>query len=149
MMKLILRADLQGVGNKGDVIDVADGYARNYLLPKGHAIVASKGAEEQAARMRKSRDVKDAAARAAAEQIASQLVPKVITVAARAGGEGKLFGSITTAEVADAVQQQTGIELDRRLLHIDDAIKTTGTHLVPAKLHTDVEFPITIEVVPA
>jgi large subunit ribosomal protein L9 len=146
-MKLILRADLAGVGNKGDVIEVADGYARNYLLPKGHAIVASKGAEEQAVRMRKSRDVKDAAARSAAEQIASQLVPKVITVAARAGGEGKLFGSITTAEVADAVQQQTGIELDKRLLHIDDTIKTTGTHLVPAKLHAEVEFPITIEVV--
>jgi len=146
-MRLILRNDLAGVGNKGDVIDVADGYARNYLIPKGHAMVATKGAEEQAVRMRKSRDLKDAAARAAAEDIATQLVPKVITVAARAGSEGKLFGSITTAEVADAVQQQTGIELDKRVLHIDDTIKSTGTHLVPAKLHSDVEFPITIEVV--
>lgn len=147
MMRLILRGDVDGVGKKGDVIDVADGYARNYLIPKGHALVATKGAEQQASRMRKARDVKDAAARSAAEQIASQLVPKVITVPARVGPGGKLFGSVTTNEVADAVHDQTGIEIDRHSLRIDDAIKTTGTHLVPAKLHADVEFPITIEVV--
>lgn len=146
-MRLIMRADVAGVGNKGDIIDVADGYARNFLIPKGHAMAASRGAEAQAARMRKSRDIKDAAARGAAEDIATQLVPQVITVAARAGSEGKLFGSVTTAEVADAVQQQTGIEIDKRSLHVDEAIKTTGTHVVPAKLHSDVEFPITIEVV--
>ncbi|HVX19060.1 MAG TPA: 50S ribosomal protein L9 [Acidimicrobiales bacterium] len=146
-MRLILRAAVDGVGKKGDVVDVTDGFGRNFLIPKGLAMTATKGAEEQAARMRRARDVKDASDRAAAEQIASQLVPKVITVAARAGSEGKLFGSITTSEVADAVQEQTGIELDRRLLHIDDAIKSVGTHLVPAKLHADVEFPITIEVV--
>lgn len=146
-MRLILRGDVDGVGKKGDVIDVADGYARNYLIPKGHALVATKGAERQAERMRTARDVKDAAARSAAEQIASQLVPKVITVPARVGTGGKLFGSVTTNEVVDAVREQTGIAIDRHLLRIDDAIKTTGTHLVPAKLHADVEFPITIEVV--
>ena len=93
-MHLILRADLDGVGKKGDVVDVADGYARNFLLPKGHAIKASKGAEEQAQAMRRSRDIKDAAARGAAEEVATRLVPTTIKLSAKSGPEGRLFGSI-------------------------------------------------------
>ncbi|QGG96870.1 50S ribosomal protein L9 [Actinomarinicola tropica] len=146
-MKLVLRSDVDGVGKKGDVVDVADGYGRNFLVPKGLAFVATAGAAQQAASMRRSRDVKDAAARAAAQEIASTLVPTVITISAKAGGEGKLFGSVTTADVAEAVQSQTGIEIDRRQIHLDEPIKTTGTHTVPAKLHSEVEFPITVEVV--
>ena len=75
------------------------------------------------------------------------LVPKVITITAKAGTEGRLFGSVTSADVVDAVASQTGIELDRRKLHLDEPIKTLGTHEVPARLHPDVEFPITVEVV--
>jgi large subunit ribosomal protein L9 len=97
--------------------------------------------------MRRSRDVRDASDRAAAQEVATSLVPKVITITARAGAEGKLFGSVTTMEIADAVAAQAGIELDRRQLHLDEPIKTIGTHLVPAKLHAEVEFPITVEVV--
>jgi large subunit ribosomal protein L9 len=146
-MKVVLRADVAQVGKKGDVIDVAPGYARNFLMPKGLAFTATDGVERQAEAMRRSRDVRDASDRSAAEEVAKQLVPKVITVTAKAGAEGKLFGSITTSDVAEAVAAQAGIELDRRKLHLDEPIKDIGTHLVPAKLHADVEFPVTVEVV--
>lgn len=146
-MKLVLRTDVDQVGKKGDIVDVADGYGRNYLVPKGLAFLATDGVEAQAGKMRKSRDVRDATARAAAEDVAKKLVPQTITITARSGAEGKLFGSVTTTEVAEAVTAQTGIEIDRRKLHLDEPIKTLGQHLVPAKLHAEVEFPITVEVV--
>jgi large subunit ribosomal protein L9 len=146
-VKIILRADVVDVGKKGDIVEVADGFGRNYLVPKGLAIKATAGAEEQAASMRRSRDLKDAKDRGAAEEIAKRLVPTVITVKAKSGAEGRLFGSVTVADVAAAVHEQTGIELDRRRLHLDEPIKSLGTHAVPAKLHADVEFPITVEVV--
>ena len=146
-MKLVLRSDVDQVGKKGDIVDVSDGYGRNYLLPKGLAFRANGGVEAQAAKMRQSRDQRDASDRAAAQEVASKLVPQVVTITARAGAEGKLFGSVSTAEIADAVTAQTGVEIDRRQLHLDEPIKTVGTHLVPAKLHAEVEFPITVEVV--
>jgi large subunit ribosomal protein L9 len=145
-MKAILRSDVDTVGKKGDIVEVAAGFGRNYLLPKGLAIKADAGALQQAAAMRRSRDLKDAKDRGAAEEIAKRLVPTVINVKAKAGAEGRLFGSVTTSDIVEAVQAQTGIELDRRRLQLDEPIKSTGTHTVPAKLHTDVEFPITVEV---
>jgi len=145
-MKLLLRTDVAGVGKRGDLVDVADGYGRNYLVPKGLAIKATDGVEAQAASMRRSRDLKDAADRGAAEEIAKTLVPAVIAIAAKAGAEGKLFGSVTTADIVEAVSAQTGIELDRKALHLDEPIKSIGTHTVPAKLHADVQFHITLEV---
>ena len=145
-MKLVLRSDVAQVGKKGDIVDVSDGYGRNFLLPKGLAFRASAGVESQAAKMRQSRDVRDATDRAAAQEVATGLVPKVITIAARAGAEGKLFGSVSAAEIVEAVEAQAGVSLDRRQLHLDEPIKTVGTHLVPAKLHAEVEFPITVEV---
>jgi large subunit ribosomal protein L9 len=145
-MKVILRSDLDGLGKRGDIVDVADGHARNFLFPKGHAIAASNGAVEQAGQMRQARDQRDSSARDAATTIASTLVPKVITVSAKAGPEGKLFGSITSADVVAAVQEQTDIELDRRQIDVD-VIKTVGQHTVTASLHSDVSFPITIDVV--
>ena len=147
-MLVILRSDLDGLGKRGDIVDVADGHARNFLLPKGHAIAASDGAIEQAGRMRKARDQRDSSAREAATQIASTLVPKVITVASKAGPEGKLFGSVTSSDIVAAVLEQTEIELDRRDVEVD-SIKTTGQHTVTASLHSDVSFPITIDVVAA
>jgi large subunit ribosomal protein L9 len=147
-MKVILRSDLDGLGKRGDIVDVADGHARNYLLPKGLAITASSGAVDQAAKMRRARDLRDAHAREAAQQIATTLVPKIITITAKAGSEGKLFGSVTTADVVEAVQAQTGIELERRQLTLEP-IKTVGTHSATASLHPAVSFPITLEVVPA
>ena len=144
-MKLVLRSDVAQVGKKGDIVDVSDGYGRNYLLPKGLAFPANGGVESQAAKMRQSRDVRDASDRAAAQEVATSLVPKVVTITARAGAEGKLFGSVTSHEIVDAVAAQTGVELDRRQVHLDEPIKSLGTHLVPAKLHAEVEFPVTVE----
>jgi large subunit ribosomal protein L9 len=146
-MRLILRDDVKGVGNKGDVVEVSNGYGRNFLLPRGLAFVATKGAESQAEAMRKSRDTKDAAARQAAQEVAKGLVSSPVKIEARVGGDGRLFGSISTADIAAAVAEQTGVELDRKQLSLDEPIKTLGTHLVPAKLHSDVEFPVTVEVV--
>jgi large subunit ribosomal protein L9 len=147
-VKLVLRADVAQVGKKGDIVDVADGYARNYLVPKGFAMKATPGSVQQAASMRRSRDLRDAKDRDAAADIASRLVPQTITVTAKAGAEGRLFGSVTSADVVAAVAEQTGIELDRRKLHLDEPLKSVGVHHVPVRLHTDVEFPVTVEVVP-
>jgi large subunit ribosomal protein L9 len=145
-MRIILRTDVEAVGNKGDVVDVADGYARNYLLPKGWAMKATPGAEAQAEAMRRSRNIKDAADRSAAEEIATRLVPTTITIEARVGTEGRLFGSVGTGEVIAAITAQTGIALDRKQVRLAEPIKEAGTHAVPVKLHADVEFPVTIEV---
>ena len=145
-MKVILREDRKGLGKRGDIVDVSDGHARNYLFPKGLAIAASDGAVTQAAAMRRARDVRDAQDREAAQAIASKLVAATITIPVKAGAEGKLFGSVTAADIAAAVEAQTSVALDRRQLNVDH-IKTTGTYQVAAKLHSDVEFPITVEVV--
>jgi large subunit ribosomal protein L9 len=148
-MRVILRTDVKGVGNKGDVIDVATGYGRNFLLPRGLAFVASAGAEAQAEGMRRSRDIKDAADRTAAEEVAKALVSSPVTITARVGADEKLFGSVTTADIAEAVAAQTGVDIDRKQLLLPEPIRTVGTHLVPLKLHANVEFPVTVEVVPA
>ena len=147
-MRVVLRSDVSRLGNKGDVLDVSDGYARNYLVPRGLALKASEGVVAQASAMRRSRDVRDAKERASAEEVARALVPQVVHIAARAGGGGRLFGSVTTSDVADAVREQTGIELDRRRLHLDEPIREVGTHRVTARLHAEVEFPVTVEVGP-
>jgi large subunit ribosomal protein L9 len=146
-MKVILRTDVSELGKRGDILDVADGYARNYLVPKGLAMKATDGAAAQAASMRRARDLRDAQDRAAAETLATTLVPKVITVTARAGSEGRLFGSVTTADISSAIEAQTKVQIDRRKLVLAEPIKTLGTHMVPVKLHADVEFPVTIDVV--
>lgn len=145
-MRLILRADVKGVGNKGDLVDVTNGYGRNYLLPRGLAFVSTSGAESQAEGMRRSRDVKDAAARAAAEDVAKSLVNSPVNIAARVGADDRLFGSITTADIAEAIVAQKGVEIDRKQIVLSEPIKTVGTHLVPVKLHASVEFPVTVEV---
>ncbi len=146
-MRVILRTDVKGVGNKGDVIDVTNGYGRNFLLPRGLAFVASAGAEAQAEGMRRSRDIKDAADRSAAEDVAKTLVSSPVTIEARVGADDKLFGSVTSADIAEAVAAQTGVEIDRKQLQLHEPIRTVGTHLVPLKLHANVEFPVTVEVV--
>jgi len=146
-MKVVLRSDVSGVGKKGDILDVADGFARNFLVPRGQALVASSGIEAQANAMRRARDVKDGREREAAEQVARTLVPAVIVLKAKTtGSQGRLFGSITTADVAEAINAQTGITLDKRDLHLSESIRSVGTHQVQVKLHSDVQFPVTVEV---
>jgi large subunit ribosomal protein L9 len=145
-VKVILRSDVDGIGKKGDIVDVAAGHARNFLIPRGLAMKSSKGAESQASAMRRSRDLRDAADREAAETIATRLVPQTFTISARAGSEGKLFGSVTAADIVEAVQSQAGVELDRRKVHLEDPIREIGAHRVTVKLHADVEFPVTLEI---
>lgn len=145
-MKVVLRADVENVGKRGDMVDVAKGFARNFLIPGGQAIEATDGIKVQADSMRRKRDVADAKDREAAEVVARTLVPAVIKISAKSGSEGKLFGSVTSADIVTAVQEQTGIELDRRKLQMHDAIKSIGTHEVPVQLHADVKFQITLEV---
>ena len=146
-MRVVLRTDMDKLGKRGDICDVADGYARNFLLPKGHAIPATDGVAAQANAMRRSRDLRDAKDREAAELVARTLVPMVIRIPARAGSEGKLFGSITAADVVDAVSEQAKVTLDRRRLRLDEPIKSLGVHEIPVKLHSEVEFQVSVEVV--
>jgi large subunit ribosomal protein L9 len=146
-VKVVLRTDIPGVGKRGDITDVSDGFARNYLVPQGRAIVANAGIEGQATAMRRSRDLKDARNREGAEAIARKLVPIVFRIEARSGSEGRLFGSVTAGDIVDSVSRQSGIELDRRRLVIEEAIKTLGSHEVGVRLHPEVEFRLSLEVV--
>jgi large subunit ribosomal protein L9 len=148
-VKVILRDDVSGLGKRGDIVEVSKGYVRNFLEPRGLAIPATAGAQQQAEAMRRSRDVKDARNRESAEQVATVLVPKTITITVRASAAGRLFGSVTEADIVEAVQAQAGIELDRKDLLLDEHIKELGAHTVTARLHADVQFPITLEVVAA
>ncbi len=149
MVTLILRSDVDNVGKKGDVVDVADGFARNFLVAKGLAMKATPGAIAQATGMRRARAVKDAKDRESAEQVARLLVTKVIRITGRAGPEGRLFGSVTSADLVAAVQAQAGVTLERKRVHLDEPIKAVGNHEVPIRLHPEVEFRLPVEVVPA
>lgn len=148
-MELILRSDVSGLGQRGDIVEVADGYGRNYLMPKGLAIKVTAGAREQAVSMAKSRAVQDAAERESAEGVATQLAGRTITIAMRAGDEGKLFGSVTAGDVVDAVAAQASIEIDRHDLVLETAIKEVGTHEVVVRPHPEVQIPLIVEVTPA
>lgn len=147
MIRVILRDTVRGLGKRGEIVEVSDGYARNYLLPQKLAMRSSAGAESQAATMRSSREVKDARERAAAEEIAKQLAPMVIKLGARASSEGRLFGSISEADVVEAVYVQTGLEIDRRAIALGEPIKSVGMHTVPAHLQSDVQIFLQVEVV--
>ncbi|MGH9183577.1 MAG: 50S ribosomal protein L9 [Acidimicrobiales bacterium] len=145
-MKVILRTDVTELGRRGDVLEVADGYARNYLLPQGLVMRANPGAIEQAASMRRAREAREVAERAQAEDLARRLAPTVIRIVARAGPGGRLFGSVTAADIAAAVMDQTGVAIDRRKVALDTPIRELGTHQVPVRLHADVELPATVEI---
>jgi large subunit ribosomal protein L9 len=146
-MRVILRADVANVGLKGDVLDVADGYGRNFLVPRGLALKASPGALAQAGAMRRARDARDARDRTPAEEIASRLAPRVITIPAKAGAEGRLFGSVTAADVVGAIEAQTGVTIERRRVHLEEPIKALGVHEVAVRLHSAVELRLNVEVV--
>ncbi len=146
-MRVLLRSDISGVGKKGDIVDVAKGFARNYLFPTGSALVATGGVEAQAAAMRKSRALRDAQDRESAQAVAEVLGAATVKITARAGAEGRLFGSVTTNDVAEAVEAQTGAVVDRRKIQLAEPIKSVGTHVVPVKLHDEVDVELTVEVV--
>ena len=145
-MKVLRRSDVDGVGKRGDIIDVAGGFARNHLLPAGKAIVASDGVEAQAASMRRSRDLKDARDREGSETVAKTLVGNTITITARAAND-KLFGSVSAADIVRHVEEQTGAVIDRHDLVLAEPIKTVGEHNVRVELVGGVVFELTVHVV--
>ncbi|MDP8959574.1 MAG: 50S ribosomal protein L9 [Actinomycetota bacterium] len=148
-MQVVLTQAVPQLGQQGEVVEVADGYARNYLLPKRLAIKASEGAVRQAERVRRSREEAEQRARDQAEGIATALAGTRVVIAARAGDEGKLFGSVGVADVAEAIRKFTGIEVDRRMIVLEAPIKEIGLHDVLLRPHRQVEFPLTLDVIPA
>jgi len=148
-MKVVLRNDVDGVGRRGDIVDVAGGFARNYLLPGGQAMVATEGVAGQASAMRRGRDLREAKDRGSAQAQAQALAGASLRLEARAGSTGKLFGSITAADVAEAVTVQKGVGLDRHQVVLDEPIKAVGTYEVPVHLFADIATAVIVEVVAA
>ena len=146
-MKIILQKPVDKLGVPGDVVDVADGYARNYLMPRGLAVKATKGGVKHEESLKRAHTVRVNAAKAEAEQVAQRLTASPVSVAAHAGEEGKLFGSVTPADVAEAIESQTGIRVDRHDVHMDEAIRSVGVHEVKVHLFAEVDPIISVEVV--
>ncbi len=146
-MKIILQKPVEKLGNPGDVAEVADGYARNYLIPRGLAIKAEKGALKQVETLQRSHVSRLSKQKGEYEAIASKLIAAgTLTIAARAGDEGKLFGSVTAADISAAVQAQSGVEVDKKDVHLDEPIRSVGTHEVRVKLFHEVEPVLIVEV---
>lgn len=148
-MKLILIDDVDKLGTKGEIVDVADGYARNYLLPKRKALKATEGTIRQAEELRRAREEAERAAKEEAERIATQLVGTRVVLAARAGDEGKLYGSIGVTDVVEGIRKFTGVEVDRKTVALEQPIREIGLHDVQIVLHDEVQFPVTLDVIPA
>ena len=144
-MKVLLRSDVDGLGRTGDIVEVARGYARNYLVPKGLAIEAAAGVTAQAEAMQRKRALKAAADQAEAEATAARIAGVVVQVTAKASEEGRLFGSVGIAEAAEALTAQIGLELDRRQV-VGEVVKEVGWHEFTVELHSDVAVPVTVEV---
>jgi large subunit ribosomal protein L9 len=145
-MKVLLRSDVEGVGKRGDIIEVSGGFARNHLLPARKAIVATAGIESQAESMRRSRDLRDAKDRESSETVARLLVGTAVTIPARASGD-RLFGSVSSADIVREVERQAGALIDRKDVVLDEPIKTVGSHTVRVELVGGVEFDLSVEVV--
>lgn len=146
-MRVVLREDVEKLGRKGDLLEVADGYARNYLVPRGLAIVATKGVVQQATAMRRNRQVRDDRDKGAAQELATRLSASPIQVTARAGEGGKLFGSVTSADITAAVKDQTSVELDRRKVTLAEPLKALGLAEVDVQLHPEVTVTLAVEVI--
>ncbi|MFS2292789.1 MAG: 50S ribosomal protein L9 [Actinomadura sp.] len=148
-MKLILTQQVSGLGEPGDVVEVRDGYGRNYLVPRGFAIQWTRGAERQIESIKKARAAREIATVERAKEIAEQLESMRVTLRTRAGSGGRLFGAVTAADIAEAVRAAGGPELDRRRIEIENPIKTVGTHRVTVRLHSEVSATIDVDVVEA
>lgn len=148
-MRVLLRRDVDRLGKRGDIVEVSKGFARNFLLPGHRAVVASPGIEAQATAMRRARDLREAADREAAETVARVLTATTLRIPARAGSGGRLFGSVTAADLVAAAEAQAGAVLDRRRIELEEPIKTVGSHTVLVRLHGDVAAHLNVEVVPA
>lgn len=148
-MRLVLVQEVSGLGAPGDVVTVKDGYGRNYLVPQGLAIVATKGEEKQVAQIRRARAAREIRDLDQAKEVADQLGSLDVRLDARAGDSGRLFGSVTAADVADAVLKAGGPKLDRRRIELGGPVKTIGRHTVAVRLHPEVNASIDVDVVAA
>jgi large subunit ribosomal protein L9 len=148
-MKVILTKSVDTLGDKGDVVEVADGYARNYLVPKKFAVKASAGALKQAESMRVARIDFARKSFDEAKALADSLSGTRVVVAARAGDAGNLFGSIGATDIAAAIVKFTGIDIDRKIIQIREPIKAIGLHEIALKPHTDIQVFVTLDVIPA
>jgi large subunit ribosomal protein L9 len=147
-MKVILKHDVKGLGREGDVKDVKDGYARNFLLPTGKAVVADTGALKNWERHRAERDDRDRLEREHAESTAEKLREMKLQIAVKSGEKSRLFGSVTNREIADLIAQE-GLEIDRHSIHLREPIKTLGDHRVDVRLTHGIDVPVTVTVVSA
>ena len=145
-MKLILTAAVDNLGLAGDVVEVKDGYGRNYLVPRGFAIAWTKGGEKQIAGIKRSRDAREIRSHDHAEEVRTQLEGLDIQLDVRAGETGKLFGAVTPADVAAAIKKSGGPAVDKRSIEIAKPIKTTGKHTVGVKLHDAVTAHVAVAV---
>jgi len=148
-MKVILTKSVDTLGDKGDVVEVADGYARNYLVPKKFAVKASAGALKQAESMRVARIDSARKSLEEAQALADSLSGTRVVVAARAGDAGNLFGSIGATDIAAAIVKFTGVDIDRKIIQIQEPIKEIGLHEIALKPHTDIQVFVTLDVIPA
>jgi large subunit ribosomal protein L9 len=146
-MKLILTAEVPNLGVPGDIVEVKDGYGRNYLIPRGYAMRWTRGAERQIESIKKARDAREIRDLGTAKEVASQLANLRVRLTTRAGESGRLFGSVTSGDIAEAVKAAGGPELDRRRIEIVNPIKSTGSHKVTVKLHPEVSASMDVEVV--
>jgi len=148
-MKVILTKPVEALGDKGDVVEVADGYARNYLVPKKFAVKASAGALKQAESMRLAHIEAIRRSLEEAQILADSLAGTRVVVAARAGDAGNLFGSIGALDIAEAIVKFTGIDIDKKIIQIDDPIKEIGLHEITLRPHSEVEVSVILDVIPA
>ncbi|MDQ1487135.1 MAG: large subunit ribosomal protein [Actinomycetota bacterium] len=147
-MKLILTREVAGLGAPGDIVEVKDGYGRNFLVPQGLALKATKGAEKQIDSIKRSREVREVRDLGHAREIKSQLENLAVTLPTRAGAAGRLFGSVTVADVVAAVKAAGGPVLDKRKVELAAPIKTVGTHQVIVRIHGDISAKVALEVTP-
>ncbi|PFG41389.1 LSU ribosomal protein L9P [Isoptericola jiangsuensis] len=147
MAKLILTHEVTGLGEPGDVVEVKDGYARNFLVPRSLATPWTKGAESQVSAIRKARKAREIASRDDAQSVAESIQSRTYTVSAHAGESGRLFGAVTTADIAAAVSAAGGPSIDKRKIEIGQPIKSTGGYTVSVRLHPEVSAKIALEVV--
>ena len=145
-MEVILREHVENLGRRGDVVKVAPGYARNFLLPRKLALAVTEGNKKIIARERKVAEAHDAEERQTAEALASRLSQAEITIERRVGETEALYGSVTSADIAEALAAK-GLEIDKRKIHLDEAIKAIGDFTVPVRLHRDVTAQVTVHVV--
>jgi large subunit ribosomal protein L9 len=145
-MKLILTQQVSGLGAPGEVVDVKDGYGRNYLIPRGFAMLWSRGAEKQIDSIRKARSAREIASIEQAESVRGELERLKVRLRTRAGESGRLFGAVTPADIAGAVKSAGGPQLDKRRIELTNPIKTVGAHSVAVRLHPEVSAKIDLEV---